>query len=208
MRDNPQGGRAVNRTRTDELLAVTRAAAAGDSSAAATLVMRVAPSILRVVRAILGRAHPEAEDVAQDAVIAFLSSLSGFRGDSTVFHFADRVALLTALGARRRIRRRQRFDASIEAPDQLIDETSASPLAEAIASRRREILLRLLDELPDVIAEALALHFILGFTVDEVASAANVSSNTVWSRLRLGKGALRRKLERDRRLEDLMRGAS
>jgi RNA polymerase sigma-70 factor (ECF subfamily) len=63
---------------------------------------------------------------------------------------------------------------------------------------------QLLDELPDVIAEALALHFILGYTVDEIAEAAAISPNTVWSRLRLGKQALRRKLEGDARLAELL----
>ena len=48
----------------------------------------------------------------------------------------------------------------------------------------------MLDSLPDVIAQALALHFILGHTVDEIAEATSSPSNTIWSRLRLGKQAL------------------
>jgi DNA-directed RNA polymerase specialized sigma24 family protein len=66
------------------------------------------------------------------------------------------------------------------------------------------VVRQLLDELPDVIAEALALHFILGYTVDEIAAAASVSPNTVWSRLRLGKQTLRRKLEGDARIAELL----
>jgi DNA-directed RNA polymerase specialized sigma24 family protein len=83
----------------------------------------------------------------------------------------------------------------------------ASPLATTVAARRRLLVRQLLDELPDVIAEALASHFILGYTVDEIAAASGVPANTVWSRLRLGKQALRRKLERDAELAEMLRVA-
>ena len=62
---------------------------------------------------------------------------------------------------------------------------------------------QLLDELPDLLAEALALHFAFGYTVEEIAATAAISPNTVWSRLRLGKRALRRKLGRDAQLAEL-----
>ena len=78
-----------------------------------------------------------------------------------------------------------------------------SPLATALSSRRRQMVRELLDELPDVLAESLALHFILGYTVEEIATAISVSRNTVWSRLRLGKRALRRKLENSKLAEML-----
>ncbi|HEY4016609.1 MAG TPA: RNA polymerase sigma factor [Polyangiaceae bacterium] len=190
----------------DELLPLARAAAAHDATAASSLVVHVAPLMLRVVRSVLGARHPDVEDVAQDAVIQLLASLPAFRGESTVLYYAGRIALFTALGSRKREETRvSRLDP--EGPsEQLADHAGASPLAEAIANRRREVLLRLLDELPKPMAEALALHFVLGYTVEEIAKAANVSVHTVWSRLRLGKEALLRRLERDRRLADLERG--
>ena len=75
-----------------------------------------------------------------------------------------------------------------------------------VASRRRALVRRLLDDLPEVIAEALALHFILDHTVEEIAAATAVPANTVWSRLRLGKRALRRRLEGDVHLTEMLRG--
>jgi RNA polymerase sigma-70 factor (ECF subfamily) len=60
-----------------------------------------------------------------------------------------------------------------------------------------------LDSLPDVIAQALALHFILGHTVDEIAEATSSPPNTIWSRLRLGKQALRRILSENADLREL-----
>jgi RNA polymerase sigma-70 factor (ECF subfamily) len=169
--------------------------------------VHLAPFVLKIVRGVIGRSHPDVEDVAQDAVVALLASLPAFRGDSTVLHYAGRIALFTALASRKKEGRARRIDSdSLSEPS--ADSMNSSPLVEVIASRRREILLRLLDELPAATAEALALHFILGYTVEEIARAADVSVNTVWSRLRLGKEALLHKLARDRHLVDLLRGPS
>ena len=77
---------------------------------------------------------------------------------------------------------------------------SSHPTGGAHATRRRQLVRQLLDELPDAIAEALGMHYILGCSVEEIAEAATVSPNTVWSRLRLGKHALRKKLANDQAL--------
>jgi RNA polymerase sigma-70 factor (ECF subfamily) len=48
--------------------------------------------------------------------------------------------------------------------------------------------------LPDTLAEALALHVVLGYTVAEIAQAASLPLETVRSRLRLAKQALRKRV--------------
>jgi RNA polymerase sigma factor (sigma-70 family) len=207
------GDEAELRAPPDELAELARAAAGGNPDAASTLVMHLGGSMFTIVRRVLGHRHADLDDVAQDAVIALLGALPKFRNECGVAHFAHRIALLTALAALRRARVRLRWtDTSDRTPEeretkQEIDlelESLASPLATTVSTRRRALVRQLLDELPDVIAEALALHFILGYTVDEIAAAAAISPNTVWSRLRLGKQALRRKLEGDARLAELL----
>jgi RNA polymerase sigma factor (sigma-70 family) len=193
----------------DELAALARLAAAGDPDAASTLLTHLGGSMLTIARRVLGRRNPDVDDVAQDAVLALLGALPKFRNECGVAHFAHRIALLTALAALRRARVRQRWtDDGDEAPDErdadLEAEDRSSPWASTVSARRRALVRQLLDELPEVIAEALALHFILGYTVEEIAEAAATSPNTVWSRLRLGKRALRRKLEGDARLAELL----
>ncbi len=192
----------------DDLLSVARAAGRGDGDAASTLVAELGGGMLRVVRKVMGHQHPDVDDVTQDAVLALLGSLETFRGACSVEHFARRIALLTALGARRRAKVRQR---EAEAEGGAIDDLPGdelSPLATTVASRRRVLVRQLLDDLPEVIAEALALHFILDHTVEEIAAASAVPANTVWSRLRLGKQALRRKLAGDAHLSEMLRGPS
>jgi RNA polymerase sigma-70 factor (ECF subfamily) len=191
--------------RPDELLSLAHAAGSGDPDAVHTLVVSVGGGMLKTVRKVLGPGHPDVEDVTQDAVLALLSSLQAFRGECTVAHFAHRVALLTALAARRRMRTRDRWTESDTAPESVADERGSSPLTRAISSRRRTIVRDLFDELSEPMAEALALHFVLGYTVEEIAASAQVPANTVWSRLRLGKQALRKKLVRDARMLELFR---
>jgi RNA polymerase sigma factor (sigma-70 family) len=192
-------------SKPDDLGQLVAAVCGGDPDAAATLIAHLGGSILKVVRKVLGRHDADVDDVAQDAVIAFLDALTKFRGECSVARFAQRIALLTALDSRRRTHLRARWSETQDydvAP--VGDQDPDSPLATTVASRRRALVLRLLDELPDVIAEALALHFVLGYTVEEIAAAAAVSPNTVWSRLRLGKQALRRRLKGDARLAEIL----
>ncbi|HEY2408930.1 MAG TPA: RNA polymerase sigma factor [Polyangiaceae bacterium] len=190
--------------RRDDLADLARVAASGDSEAARTLVQQLGGPMLTVVRKVLGRGHTDVDDVTQDAVIALLDALPSFRGESSVLHFANRVALLTALAARRKQGLRQRFsEANDDKLDDFADPDSSHPAGGALATRRRQLVRKLLDQLPDVVAEALGMHYILGCTVEEIAEGAGVSPNTVWSRLRLGKQALKKKLAHDQALLDL-----
>jgi RNA polymerase sigma factor (sigma-70 family) len=205
-RSQELAGPAVEHAATnDELLPLARAAANGDPTAAANLVAQVGGSMLTVVRRVLGEGHTDIEDVAQEATIAFLGTLAGFREECRVVHFANRIALVTALEKRRSLRSRRRWwDWSGRNLENVPDEGLSSPLATMVSSRRRMLVRQLLGELPPMIAEALALHFLLDHTVEEIAAMASVSPNTVWSRLRLGKKALRKKLQRDQRLAEML----
>jgi len=187
---SPQGPR-------DELAALAAAFSEGNVGAARTLVSAVGGSVLSAVRMVLGPGHTDVEDVAQDAMIGFLEGLARFRGECSIVHFAGRVAVLTAMAARRRQRTRDRWVVADEDESGLVAAgADSSPLARLEAARRRETVRRLLDELPETTAEAVALHFILGHTVQEIAAATQVPVNTVWSRLRIGKERMREKLDR------------
>jgi RNA polymerase sigma factor (sigma-70 family) len=192
--------------RPDELRGLALAAARGDGGAAAALVIHVGGAMLIVVRKVLGRGAADVDDVVQDAVMGLIQGLPTFRGDCSVAHFAKRVALLTALAARRRARLRASLVVVVDEPiDEQSDADELTPLDLALTNRRRAIVGRLLDELPQVISESLALHFLLGYTVDEIAETEQVSPHTVWSRLRLGKQALRRRLAGDAPLAEMLK---
>jgi RNA polymerase sigma-70 factor, ECF subfamily len=185
----------------DPLAALGRAATHGDREAERTLLVALGPALLRAVRGVLGAGDADVEDVLQESMTALLSTLPSFRGECQTVHFACRVAVQTALNARRRARYRARYTPSA-APEDLTDLAAdqASPADDCAAAARRASLRRLLDELPSRQSEALILHTVLGYSVEETASATQAPLNTVRSRLRAALAALRTRVQSDRAL--------
>src|SRR4051812_15204416 len=171
--------------RADPLREIAAAAARGERTAQRTLLIETGSAVLRVVRAVLGSASPELEDVFQEAMTAVHLALPGFRGECSTLHFVCRVAVQTAMNARRRGRTRARY---VEATDHAelaeLARDDVSPAELLAAARRRAALRRLLSELPQPQAEVLALHTVLGYTVEETAQVTGAPVNTVRSRLR------------------------
>lgn len=170
-------------------------------------VRAAAPSVLRVVRQILGATHPDVADVVQESLFAAIEALEGFEGQCTVRHFLWRVAALTAMNARRRLRLREQITPPEGAADDFASD-EPSPFGITLASRRREAFRSLLDALPAAQSEVLALHCVLGFTIAETAQTTGVPVNTVRSRLLAAKAALRERLHQDPELWELVQGAS
>jgi len=193
----------------DPLRELVRQAVQGDLEAERTVLAALGPGLLRVVRAVLGVAHPDVEDVLQDAMVAVHRALPSFRGECKTLHFGCRVALMTAMNARRRLAYRSRYT-PVAAPEQLDagPGDGRAPAELVAAERRREALRGLLDELPAAQAEVLGLHTMLGYSVEETAAATDVPINTVRSRLRLALAALRARVQEDRVLLEVLRGAS
>lgn len=175
---------------------LARSAAGGDVAAMRELLRELGPRIERVVRAVLGRAHEDAEDVVQQAMLGFVQSLPSFRGDCEPVHFASRVAARTAIAtARRRRLARTRHDDGVDID--LLTSATPEPLADAERNLRMSMLRAALARIPAEQAETLALRIVLGWSLGEVAEATGVPLNTVRSRLRLAKNALRSSIDGD-----------
>jgi RNA polymerase sigma-70 factor (ECF subfamily) len=160
--------------------------------------------MLRVIRRVIGASRADANDVLQDAMFGLVKGLAGFREECSVTHFACRISVMTALAARRQVRRRAADEAAVSFSD--VDDVRSGapdPAAEAEAAARRAVLWRLLDELPQAQAEALALRCIEGFSIDEIAAASGCPLETVKSRLRLAKATLRSRIAADLSARDL-----
>jgi len=195
LRDRREQPRAEPLPRAvDDLAALVADCRRGERAATATLLTSVGHSMLQMIRRVLGGNDPDVEDVFQESLMALVKALPAFRGDCSTRHFACRIATLTALKARRRRRAgiQEVLLAGDEAPGESADERDW-----ALASCRRQTLRRLLDELPGVQAEALVLHYIAGLTVEEIASTLGAAAETVRSRLRLAKTALRERAATD-----------
>lgn len=173
------------------MIELARCAGAGDTAATARLLKLVAPEMVRVVRGVMGPYTADVDDAVQQAMIGLVHALPAFRGECSPQGYACRIAFRTALSVRRSVRRlRARCDASIDA-----DTLSQEGPFGSEAARRTALLRSLLDDLPPEQAEALALRTMLGWSLEEIAQASAAPVNTVRSRLRLAKEALKRKIE-------------
>ena len=184
-----------------EWTALARLAGSGDPVATRRFLDQVWPTLARVVNSVLGARHPEVDDVIQQSLIAVLQALSAFRGECHPAGYASRIALHVALRARRNAalrRARNQTLAQISAADPDVHW----PGCDVSAERRKRALRDLLTDLPEEQADALALRVVLGWSLEDVAQATGAPLNTVRSRVRLAKEALRRRIDADPSLAD------
>ena len=191
---------AAERRQTDALL---DAAIAGDPASLRELLRVVSPEIARVVSAILGHSDMGLEDAVQEALLAFVHALPSFRRDCSTRRFANRIAARTALLARRRHRARSERDAVLVPHEEHCDGDRAE-----LERRRRAFVRRMFDLLPEAQGQVLALRFLLGYSLEETALAVGAPVNTVRSRIRLAKEAMREHLAADPALFSSFEGVS
>lgn len=183
------------------------AARTGDATAIRKLVEALTPDAFRVAVSVLGKHHPEIDDAVQVGLLTVIKQLGSFRGDGGFRSFAMRIVSRTALALRRSDRRtaklaeKIRSSESVEPDEEPTDET-CDP---ADASLRR-VLSELLQTLPDEQAETLLLRVVLEYELADVAAETGVPVNTVRSRLRLAREALRRKIAGAPHLMELAEG--
>jgi RNA polymerase sigma-70 factor (ECF subfamily) len=190
--------------RTDPLASLARCAADGDRAAMRRVLETLGPTLLRVARGVLGAGHPELEDAVQDSMIGVATSLRAFRGECDLVHYASRIAVRACVALRRRARARGARLEPLEVVESRAPSEARSPSEQAASARRCALLRSLLDDLPDAQAEALAMRVVLGCSMEETASAAGAPLNTIRSRMRLAKEALRSRIEADPVLADAL----
>ncbi len=179
-----------------EAIVLARQAGSGDSVATAKLLRMVAPRISRVVRAILGPTHPDVDDAVQLSLIGLVQALPAFRGECDPAGYATTIAVRTAIGMRKRVKlQRSRVDAEAEADG--LAALGPTPGERADSEKRKRLLRDLLGELPEEQAETLAMRVVLGWSREEIAEYTGAPVNTVRSRMRLAKEALKRRIEAD-----------
>lgn len=161
-------------------------AVAGDARALDSLCRVLLPRCRNLARFLL-RGDAEVDDAAQEALIAVLRALPGFRGESLLTTWADRIAVRVVLGWARRVRgeRSKQLAAS-----ELGAMEHAQPPGEE-AYRARRLLAALLDHLPDEQRQVLVLHHVLGMSMPELSDTLGVPFETARSRLRLAMTRLR-----------------
>lgn len=188
----------------DPLLALLPAVREGDRAATRRLLDAVAPTVRQVVGGAMGHAHPDLDDVSQECLVAIVRALASFRGECRVRHYAARIAVRIAREARTRRRRSDSRHAGLDDLDGLSDDRSLSE--DSARARRGALWRKLLASLPEAQAEAMIMRVVLDWTLEEMSEATGAPVNTLRSRVRLAREALREQIERNPRYADLMEG--
>jgi RNA polymerase sigma-70 factor (ECF subfamily) len=170
--------------------ALAREALAQDPAAVRRFLLAIAPVVGRACRGVMGARHSDLEDAIQECFVDVTRGLPSYRFEGGLLGFVTKIAVRRALMHRRRsVARLQHF--------QLLDDLNDGlpvPDANVGEIERAEVMRELIRSVRPIQAETLVMRVVLGFTVEEIALATEVSVNTVKTRLRLGKKALRKLL--------------
>ena len=180
-----------------------QAARDGDTGAIDHIVASLTGPLIKAARALMGPENPDVEDVVQEVLMGVVDAIPSFREECTVLHFAIRITIRRTTAARRRSRWILDWLKKMRRGEEPLASDPASPCEATIAERRRELLRNLLREMPAAQAETLMLRLALGHSVEEIASITKAPLNTVRSRLRLAKEALRTRIGNDPRWAEL-----
>ena len=180
--------------RTDDDMALIAAYGRGDDAALCVLIERHQAQVYRLALGMLASPE-EAEDATQEALMAMLSSLSRFRGDSRFSTWLYRLTLNVCL-KRRRSQSRRREGPLPETMLEIANKPDERP--DAIAGQRwlRERVAGFLATLPDIYRTPVLLSDALDLPASEIAVVLGLSLPAVKARLRRGRQRLRSEVER------------
>ena len=131
-----------------------------------------------------------AEDAVQEAWLAVYAARHTYRPEFAVSTWVYTVLINLCRRQARRRRQHRSVDVALES----VLGRELTPLALLMAAERRELLLALLEELPETEADALRLRFFSGLMFEEIAAAMESSVSGAKVRVRRGLERLAKRL--------------
>lgn len=183
-----------------QLLAAIRA---GDESAASELHDRLRPRVDATIRALLGRGHPDLDDLAQQSFIEIVLSMHRYRGECSLATWAATIAARTVFKFLRRKTTERRI---FRMPEPDAEEAAApASLGRALAARSAAARIRTHIAAMDAAkAEAFILHDVCGFDAREIAGIVGISEAATHARIARGRRELHARLAADPELQDVL----
>lgn len=195
----PTAGPGLSESRMAELWLVQRAQR-GEPGAMEQILSEHRGRIERLTQSIV-RNPMDAEEVAQDVLMAVSKKIDRFRGDSTLSTWIHRIAVNAALMHKRRDRSSRSMSLDEARP---ADKSELqSPLAEswthqpADPTLRREfweVMWEAVDRLDGKYRSVFVLRDVEGLTTEETANTLGLKIPAVKSRLHRARNALRKRL--------------
>lgn len=178
---------------------LVRRARRGDEVAFGRLVERYQRPAYAVALSVLGR-HEDAEDAAQESFLVALDRLDECRSPDK---FGGWLMTIVRNRSKNLIRRE-----SLRETDQVppgARSRAPTPDKVAEATELRALLRQALSELPEVQRQIVLLHDLEGWKHREIAERLSLPSGTVRSHLHFARKALRKALERQPGVPDILR---
>lgn len=155
-----------------------------DRASLTAIATQLLPRVRNLIRYLI-HGDQDVDDIAQEALLAVLRGLSSYRGEGSLESWADRVVSRVTFAWLRRRNPERAYGREIE------DEIAAQDCTQPDEYLRRRRLVALLDQLPIEQRYALVLHHVVGLSIEEIALDTAAKTETVRTRLRLGKRRLR-----------------
>lgn len=183
------------------LAQLAQKAQGGDDTALSDLLTQLHPKLYYTALKLTGN-HADAEDLTQDACVRLLDGLPQLRDPMAVLSWADTTVKNTCLN---HLKRKQPYlfqdDEEAEAVLGSLSEeqTDALPDRYMDMAAKREIILGMIDALPEAQRLTVYLYYYSGHSVQEIAQLMEVSEGTVKSRLAAARSNLKLQVEEEER---------
>ncbi len=187
-------------------VALARALLAGEADAFEKFVEHFRSKIFHYSWMMCGRPE-DAEEVAQETLLKIFENIDQLREPERVRSWAFRIAKNACLMQRRKSVFAPSHEVSLDELPPAVEPPDASEPAERVMlqSELRNILDRVIAELPPLNRAVVLLRDIEELTTEETAQILDVSTDVVKTRLHRGRVAMRQKLDcyvNNRCLED------
>jgi RNA polymerase sigma-70 factor (ECF subfamily) len=159
----------------------------GDRTAAQAIVQQHNQMLWRVARGI-ARDDAEAEEALQNAYVRALTSLDGFRGESSLATWLSRIVVNEALRRREHMRTPVDLDEVAETlpadhPGSATMPTPPSPEAMAAREQIRRMVEGAIDALPTPFRVVFVMRMVEQMSINETAARLNIPVATAKTRL-------------------------
>ena len=185
----------MSRTETLQLLQLYQAASR-DATAVEMFVRAHQQPVYRLALSILDD-PAEAEEAAQDALVAALNALDTYRGDSAFTTWLYAITLNTCRTRLRKHRSRDRLLDTLKALFHLNGDGVSHPEESAIRTEADEVVARAVNSLDEKHRLTVVLRYFNELSIAEIAQLLDISEGTVHSRLFTARERLRVMLRMD-----------
>ena len=171
----------------------------GEQQAFALLVRKYQTRVANILTRYV-RSSGDIPDVSQEVFIKVYKSLPNFRGDSAFYTWLFRITVNTAKNyLTSQSRRPPASDIDAEEADSYDGsgalKDDANPEAILLSQEIKQVILKVIGDLPDELKSAITLRELEGMSYDEIAQIENCPIGTVRSRIFRAREAIDKQLK-------------